>query len=192
MESIIRKVLLKNMEVVKKGPSKKISLKTDVQRKKTSKVVAKSPARMKFGVKTAIKVKPASKSSSNIFGDDAESDDETCSNSSNASSSQASSKSANSLVMGANRIRRTSSPGILPVQNVKSANIDCATGKSIPTILNTQPVSAIPFGPILATSDPASLLPDLSKPPPTSELSTPPPIPDVNKPPPSLNLSRPP
>ena len=196
MEIIIRKVLLKNMEVVKKGPSKKLSLKTDVpsQRKKTSKVIAKSPARMKFGVKTAIKVKPASTSSSSVFGDNAESDDETCSNSSNASSSQASSKSVNSLGMrlGAKRLRRTSSPGKLQVQNVKSAKIDCATGKSIPTVLNTQPVPAIPIGPILSTSVAAPLLPDLSKPPPTSELNTPPPMPDLNKPPPSFNLSRPP
>ena len=103
---------------------------------------------MKFGVRTAIKVKQAgSKSSSNIFGNDAESDDETCSN---ASSSQASSKSINSL--GANRNR--SEPGKL----VKVAKKNCAlhsvqqcaqcptvnTGKAIPTIMNTQPVAAIP------------------------------------------------
>merc|ERR1719209_2909498 len=200
MEAIIKKILLRNMETVKKDPSRKPSLKTNVsiQRKTTS----KSPARMKFGVKTAIKVKQAcSTSSSNIFGNDEETDDETCSNSSNTSSSQASSKSVNSLGVGANRNRRPSDPGKL----LKGAKKNCAlhsvqqcaqcpilkTGKAIPTIMNTAPVSAIPINPILSkrmSSNQCPFLPDLSKPPPSAELNRPPPIHDLSKPPPTLDI----
>lgn len=197
MEAIIKKVLLKNMGYVKKGPSKKLSMKTNVpiQRKTT----LKSPARMKFGVKTAIKVKQAgSTSSSNIFGNDDDSDGETCSNSSYASSSQASSKSVNSLGVGGNSNRNRGPRD--PAKLVKDVKKNCAlhsvqecaqcptlnTGKAIPTIMNTHPVSAIPSDSILSTSvsaNQAPLLPDLSKPPPTAELNRPAPIPDLRKPP---------
>ena len=200
METVIRKVLLKNMEPTKKVTQSGTNMKS--KRKRSSKGAAKSPPRMKFGVKSAIKVKPASVSSSNVFGADAESDDETCSNSSLASS-QTSSKSVKSI----DGTKKTGYiPGKLAVPTVKSAetnNTPIKTGQAIPTIMNTQPAPAVPVGSILPTRTP---LPDLSKPPPMAVkpphlgfLSHPPPrgpSPLQHLPPPVpsalLNCSQPP
>merc|ERR1712107_569676 len=92
------KVLLSNMNVAKSTQQVPLTSQKKLKTQKSSPRGIGSPKKMKFGVKTAIRVKPASAKPSSIFGDNAETDDdEMCSNPSNASSSQASSKMSNPL-----------------------------------------------------------------------------------------------
>merc|ERR1719462_781368 len=88
------------MNVAKSTPQVPLTSHKKLKTQKSSTRGIGSPKKMKFGVKTTIRVKPASVKPSSIFGDNAETDDdEMCSNSSNASSSQASSKMSNPLTM---------------------------------------------------------------------------------------------
>ena len=197
MEAVIRKVLLSNMNVAKSTPQVPLTSHKKLKTQKSSTRGIGSPKKMKFGVKTTIRVKPASVKPSSIFGDNAETDDdEMCSNSSNASSSQASSKMSNPLTAAAmNKPKSTVNHLVSlaattqkrPIDASKARNVNRANtagvspknGIAIPTILNTPPVSAIPISPLL--------LPDLSRPPPSLERSRP----DLNMPPPCVTPSQP-
>merc|ERR1712223_1540730 len=162
MEAVIRKVLLSNMNVAKSTPQVPLTSRKKLKTQKSSTRGIGSPKKMKFGVKTAIRVRPASVKPLSIFGDDAETDDdEMCSNPSNASS-QASSKMSNPLSAAAKNKPKSTVNHLVPLaattkkrpidaskaQNVNRANtagVGPKNGTAIPTIMNTPPVSAIPI-----------------------------------------------